>query len=85
MHDSTQRHRLRQLSFAALALCLILALVAAGWMRYADDTTAFTLAGTLRGFASQSPIAQHRNATRRADWRVNGSEGGSHYSPLDEV
>ncbi len=85
MHDSTQRHRLRQLSFAALALCLFLVLIAAGYTRYADDTTVFTLAGTLRGLASHSPIARHRNATRRADWRVNGSEGGSHYSPLDEV
>jgi quinoprotein glucose dehydrogenase len=73
VRHSNQHRRSRRFLCVTFTLFLVFALIAAGWTRY--STT-----------AKAAPRAPHRRgAAPRADWAVNGAEGGSHYSAIDEI
>ncbi|HMA01049.1 MAG TPA: hypothetical protein VKP02_01685, partial [Gemmatimonadaceae bacterium] len=80
-----QYRRSRRFFCVALSLGFFVVLIAAGWTQYSSTASASAFAipvGNTRVLAS----SRHRAvAAPPADWPVNGAEGGTHYSSLDEI
>lgn len=85
MPHSRLHRRSRRVLCVALTLGFFVVLIAAGWTQYSSTASASgfaSAAGDTRVLAS----SRHRAvAAPPADWSSNGSEGGTHYSALDEI
>ena len=80
-----QHRRTRRVLCVALTVGFILVLIAAGWTKYSSAASAsgFVSPGDVSETAAS--VRHHAGVAPRADWSVNGSEGGTHYSALDEI
>ena len=85
MQRSIQGRRSRRFLCLALAVSFLVVLIAAGWTQYSTTAKASGYVLEVRSAPASHLTRRHSGAAPRSDWTQNGSEGGTHYSALDDI